>query len=697
MLIQQRRNWIGVCILVLLLTTDLTHTLAQNTAIQPSTVESVVVTATRKASDGDKYHDIFLVKSSQLEIIQAQHIQELLAVTPGVNFQRGNGQEYLPSIRSPVLTGAGSCGTILTAEDGIPLRSAGFCNVNELFEAHTEVAKQIEVVRGSATSMYGSNALHGMINVILSEPQQTRSRLSVEAGSNRYSRLKAVTSLGQEQQFSSMLSLTHDDGFREQSGFTQQKISFKYNNASISRNLQAGITATHLDQETAGFITGLNAYKDPALVRSNPTPEAYRDARSVRAWLRYTPEFDNGSSLQITPYVRNTQMEFLQHFLPGDPLEKNGQTSIGVQSGYYFAPTATSEWVVGMDGELTQADLLQRQDQATQGSAFLMATIPTGRHYDYSVDATTLAAFAYSDWMLGRSWNLISGLRFESVGYDYDNHMLSGRTREDGSECGFGGCRYSRPADRKDRFNNLSSHMTMHYRPQLNWDAYVKLSKSYRVPQATELYRLQRDQLQANLESESLSGIEIGFKSSYNLLNYNIKYYMNKKKNHIFRDSDFFNVSQGKTRHQGIEMMLDLNLSDRISIGVNSNFARHRYAYDQVLNGVNINGNDIDTAPRYFGSAFLNWSVTPALLTQLEWVTMGSYYLDPENAHRYSGHQLVNLRSQWSVPNDWGVSVRLNNLLDRRYADRADYTSFSGERYFPGRGRSVFLSLEKQF
>ena len=122
-----------------------------NTQLRAQEIESVIVTATRTTSDAKKHPEVFQVSKEELEQLQSQHIQEILINTPGVNIQRGNGQEYLPAIRSQVFTGAGSCGAILTAEDGIPLRSAGFCNVNELFEAHSEIAQNIEVIRGTAT------------------------------------------------------------------------------------------------------------------------------------------------------------------------------------------------------------------------------------------------------------------------------------------------------------------------------------------------------------------------------------------------------------------------------------------------------------------------------------------------------------------------------------------------------------------
>jgi len=41
--------------------------------------------------------------------------------------------------------------------------------------------------------------------------------------------------------------------------------------------------------------------------------------------------------------------------------------------------------------------------------------------------------------------------------------------------------------------------------------------------------------------------------------------------------------------------------------------------------------------------------------------------------------------------------ARLLNLTDRAYADRADYTSFSAERYFPGQPRTLSLGIQWQW
>ena len=53
-------------------------------------------------------------------------------------------------------------------------------------------------------------------------------------------------------------------------------------------------------------------------------------------------------------------------------------------------------------------------------------------------------------------FKIFSNVRTERLNYDYDNLMLDGRTRADGSACGFGGCYYSRPADTDISFSDNS-------------------------------------------------------------------------------------------------------------------------------------------------------------------------------------------------------------------------------------------------
>jgi iron complex outermembrane recepter protein len=653
-------------------------------------IDEIVTVATRAEADiAQVIGSVSVVDEKALKLVSHAHVQQALSRVAGVNLHRGNGQEYLPAVRSPVLTGAGGCGGFLMQEDSIPLRAAGFCNINELFEANTEMAQRIEVLRGTGTVLHGSNAMHGVINIVTPEISEQRN-LGLEIGGNDYSRVKfksATDNLGIAGHF------TRDGGYRDESGFDQQKVSLRHAYKSDDLKIDSGITVTNLNQETAGFIEGLDAYKDDSQIKLNLNPEAYRDVRSARAWSRMSKSAQN-YQLIVTPYIRYSQMDFLQHFLPGDPLEENGQKSLGVQVGYYRTLSQGVNVIGGVDVEVTEAYLKQSQDAPTRGPSFLQETIPQGQHYDYQVDARLAAPFIHMDWAVNDQLSLSGGVRFESVSYDYSNNMLTGRTRADGTECGRGGCRYSRPASGKDDFNNWSSNLGAKFNLSESSSAFVRLARGFRAPQATELYRLQRAQQITDLDSESIDSVELGIAGYNQSLSYKLAVYHMEKDNVIFRDSSFFNVSDGNTEHQGIELELDYEINSTWSLGVSATQARHTYLNSTVLGGVSIRGNDIDTAPRLFGSARLAWTPADNKSLELEWQAMGSYYLNPENLHRYEGHDLIHLRAGWTVSQSMRVFANISNLTDEHYAERADYTSFSQERYFPGMPRSLQVGVE---
>lgn len=630
------------------------------------------------------------------------HLAALLNTVPGVSIQRGSGQEYLPAIRSPVLTGPGACAGFLMAEDGIPLRASGFCNLNELFDAHAEAAAQIDVIRGPAGIVHGSNALHGLINVMTAQPlpgvEQTRVSTQFSAGSDGF--LKAHGRLETSTEHHALgvhLTALADAGFRDQSPVAQHKLSVRGESGADRTHWSYGLTFSELNQETAGFLTGADAYRDRAGLRDNENPEAFRDARAMRAWLRVNNSPDQAEVLPLqwsqTMYVRHNRMDFLQHFLPGDPLESNGHDSLGFQSRLEGSFKPSLSWQVGTELEWTRGRLTETQNQPVMGSAFLQETIPVGQHYDYRVDASNTGLFArlYHDNRRGPDWS--AGIRLDHIRYDYDNRMLSGRTRDDGTACGFGGCRFSRPDDRSDHFSALSIDLGLHGQIDNRQHWHARLSRAFRAPQATELYRLQRDQQVADLDSEQLINLEAGLKSSASSLNWSVVAYLQRKRNSIFRDSDFFNRSDGRTRHRGIEMDLSIRMTPSWTLEAAWTFSRHQYARNQRLGDIDINGNRVDTAPSRFGHIALNWQPHDDWSARLMLQSMGSYWTDPENLHRYPGHEVLDASLTYRASPRLTLRLDLNNVLDERYADRADFTSFSGERYFPGRPRHGYVGV----
>ena len=648
-----------------------------------NTLEEIVVTANRSGQPvAEVTSNITVLDAAELGQINQTHINEAMQRVAGAWISRGNGQEHLTALRSPVLTGAGACGAFLMAQDGIPLRASGFCNVNELFDAHSEQAGGIEVIKGPASVVYGANAMHGMIN-IRTPSVDTSPALSLEAGPHDYYRTNMTYAQpGWRLDFNG----TTDGGYKDDSGFDQQKLSLRASGEWLGFETSSGLSVTNLNQETAGFIQGPEVYKDSSLVKQNPNPEAFRNSQSARLHTRLERDFSNGR-LVLTPYARKTDMTFIQHYLPGQAFEENGHSSLGLQSAWY-----QDNWLIGADLEGTRGSLREYQPGPTIGSAFLAATIPAGDHYDYQVDASTQALFGRYRWELGEATQATLGARWERVHYDYDNRMLSGRTRDDGTACGFGGCRFSRPEDRQDSFTNLSPQLGLTHEFSASQQLYINLARGFRAPQTSELYRLQRSQQVSDIGVEQLDSLELGLRGGDDEWSYDVSLYGMNKSNFIFRDTNSNNVDSGKTSHRGLEVTLSRQLTDQLHGNLFWSYAQHKYSNNPALSSNDIEGNDIDTAPRQMGSANLQWQFASNSTAELEWVHMGKYYEDPENQQPYAGHDLLNLRLTLAVSEKTQVFARIMNLTDTKYAERADY-AFGNDRYFVGEPASLYLGI----
>jgi outer membrane receptor protein involved in Fe transport len=620
------------------------------------------------------------------------HVGELLHQVAGTWIVRGSGQDHQTALRSPVLGGAGSCGGFLVLEDGVPTRPAGFCNINQLIEVNSEQARAIEVLRGPGSAVFGSNALHGVVNILMPQPgDASLAGAAIELGANDYLRAGTLLPFGEDATWLGAINYAYDGGFRDDSGYRQGKLHIKRAWSTDDSSFSLAATATDLRQETAGFIVGEDAYLDEALSRTNPNPEAFRNASSARlygAWTSRTGRL----GIDVRPYLRHSSMRFMHHALPGQPIERNGQDSAGILAAATLERDS-SLLVFGFDVDYSDVFIEQTQDGPASGPPSQREARPEGRHYDYSVAAWNIAGFAQADYALGERWSLSGGLRVEHSRYDYDNRMIDGNTREDGSACGFGGCLYSRPADRKDTFTNLAPNLALRYRLAKHATMFLNLGHGFRAPQTLELYRLQNGQEIADLDSEYVDSAELGIRHIGTKMMVDLVGYYMRKRDSAFRDAEGFNVSGARSRHRGVEADLDLWLDADWYLGANVSYAIHQYDFDALGRGENfVAGNAVRVAPRWLGGIEARYQPRGSWQAGLRVQHVGEYFLDSTNLHRYQGHTILNLRTAFPLTERLTLSIKVNNLLDKRYADRADFAG-RDYRYLPGRGSEVFAEL----
>jgi len=309
-----------------------------------------------------------------------------------------------------------------------------------------------------------------------------------------------------------------------------------------------------------------------------------------------------------------------------------------------------------------------------------------------------MAAFYDIGWKIAENVELIHSMRLERLNYDYDNRHLDGNSRDDGTACGFGGCLYTRPADREDDFTDVAGRIGIEWEAKPRLKLYALIGRGFRPPQATELYRLQSGQTVASLASESLRSLEVGINATKGRFDVDVSTYLERTNSLIFRDADGYNVSDGKTRSSGIETDFAFHPNDIHTLALVATYARHRYDFtrDASRGETIISGNDVDTAPTWLASAHWRARFTERTTFEFELSHIGPHFINAANTAKYSGHTLLNWRGNWELSNKVRLFARMINLLDKEYADRADY-AFGSYRYFPGLPRQFYLGAELEF
>jgi outer membrane receptor for ferrienterochelin and colicins len=150
---------------------------AQADSLWSLDLEPVVVTATKtRTSLGDLTVPASVIGSEDIEARGSVRLADLLREETAFQFDYSHGTGVQIQGLDPEYT--------LLLVDGEPMigRTAGTLDLDRVSVSNVE---RIEVVRGPSSSLYGSEALAGVINVITGEPQQSRS-LSVGGRLGRY-------------------------------------------------------------------------------------------------------------------------------------------------------------------------------------------------------------------------------------------------------------------------------------------------------------------------------------------------------------------------------------------------------------------------------------------------------------------------------------------------------------------------------
>ncbi|MDW8236006.1 MAG: TonB-dependent receptor [Bacteroidia bacterium] len=231
-------------------------------------LQEVVVSASRYEQKIEQVSvSMDFVRPRQIENLASVNPIKALEQTPGVSTNKDQ-----PSIRgsSGYTYGAGS--RVLLLLDGLPMMSPD--RLSTQFDLiPVDNIKQIEIVKGASSVLYGTGALGGIINVV-SEDVRFKPRTVVRLQHQIYDRprppvgdwdgrstasLSAMHVLHAQRvdnwEVATLLDLTHDTGFRKE-GFSKWGrawISVKHN-APFLDGLQYGVTLQAYIDSSATYI-----------------------------------------------------------------------------------------------------------------------------------------------------------------------------------------------------------------------------------------------------------------------------------------------------------------------------------------------------------------------------------------------------------------------------------------------------------
>ncbi|MCI0436515.1 MAG: TonB-dependent receptor plug domain-containing protein, partial [Gemmatimonadetes bacterium] len=243
-------------------------------------MSGLVVSASREAQRrSETPATVGVIADEALRDARPAHPSEIMNRVAGVWVNVTGGEGHMTAIRQPKTTNP----VYLFAEDGVPTRSTGFFNHNALYEVNVPQADRIEVLKGPASALYGSDAIGGVVNVVTRSPSGDAPSATLEGGAWGFGRLLAAGSwVRGEDGLRAEVNLTRTDGWRDGTAYDRQTGTLRWDRAlGDGATLRTVATFSRIDQGTAGS-SAISRDDYLGAPQSNYTPISFRKIAAFR-------------------------------------------------------------------------------------------------------------------------------------------------------------------------------------------------------------------------------------------------------------------------------------------------------------------------------------------------------------------------------------------------------------------------------
>ncbi|WP_291982844.1 TonB-dependent receptor [Candidatus Accumulibacter sp. ACC005] len=599
--------------------------IAANAADQQ--LDPIVVTATRQATRANELtSDVSVITREEIDQAGQSTLEQLLSRQPGVQYTANGG----PGTNSGVFIRGASSNQSIVLIDGQRISSATTGSA-ALARIPLDQIDRIEILRGPASSLYGADAIGGVIQ-IFTRKGEGPARLNASTGYGTY-------------------------------GTTDTTVGISGGTDLVSYSVQAG----YLD--TGSF----NAIHDKANIYYNPDDDGYRNSNlSANFSVRPAAGQEIGVNLLASDGTNRYDSNDFgargagQNFTADQLVEsyslysRNRINQAWTSTLRVGTSTDASKGYAGNVREYTirtDADLASWQNDIVLpvGEALLAAEYTKQKvsgSTDYTVSERTIRS------LLG-GWNA-----------NIEKHRLQFNLRRD---------------DNSQFGAETTGSASYGYQFAPDWRGHVSYGTAFRAPTFNELYFPAGNFFSGgnpDLKPEQAKNIELGANWERGDHRASLVVYNNDVTDLIeFRPPTYAPVNVSKALLRGATLTYDGRFSEW-GVGVVVDLLDPRNDEDGPNNGNRLARRSDQQMSSYISRKLGDWDLRG------EWQLVGNRYDDPANTKLLGGYGLVNLYADYRLQRDWTLFARANNIFDKYYETIDNYATaganvFVGVRYAP--------------
>lgn len=656
-------------------------------------LDAVTVTAEKREESLQQVPvSVTSLSAGQVQQYRLWNAKEITGIVPNLYSVNSGDERNVTSVRGIATTSYDPA--VVTYIDGVSQFSL------DTYIAQLLDIERIEVLRGPQGTLYGRNAMGGVINIITKKPVNTTSGF-VEANLGNYhlQRYSAGlrTPLIKDKLFFGASALFdkrngfYTNQFNNTSFDKQQGISGNYYLKFLpAQKLSFTLNVKHQNNQNNGafpLVNGIEeAFSKPFKLNQNAIGKMMDNTLNASLTMNYTGDHLNISSQ--TAWQSNHR--YYKSPLDGDfsPLDaisisndygnKWNNVKVVTEELRFTSPAnATSAWKWSAGAYFFHQDNPVKQATNLGKDAGLLGIPIT----DYSVIGTTkakntgTALYGQVNYAVSKKLEVIAGLR-----YDYENKKLT--VREEYAQRG--GASFTTRSDTSAsmHFSAVSPKLGFSYHVSSASNLFATYSRGYRTGGLTQLTSDLSQPPLYPYKPEYSNNIEAGIKNTFleEKLRANFAFFFTTVTDAqvptlVLPDAITVTRNTGKLNTKGAEIELSATPVRGLHADYNFGYTHARYKSLKVSsNGqsVDLEGKrqiftpDVTSMLALQYGCSINAKHQVELVVRGEWFYLGTQYFDLANTIRQSPYNLYNLRAGVSSKHAdvffWG-----RNLFDKKY------------------------------